>query len=90
MIYLVPLLTANLDQHVDGDFKVVRVERKEAYAGKLGRRVSETLTVERDGVTYTVKLHEYHTALNRRARDYREGETIRLRGDIHGNQIDAR
>jgi len=90
MIYLVPLLISNMDQHVDGEYKVVRVERTEAFAGKLGRRVEETLTVERDGTTYTVHLHGYHTAITRNRHEYHEGETIRLHGTVHGNQIDAR
>ena len=89
MIYLVPLLTAPLAQNVDAEYKIVCVERTEVFAGKLGRLVNETLTVERDGATYTVKLNGRHTAIHGH-HTYREGDSIRLRGSIHDNQIDAR
>lgn len=44
-----------------GKFEVVKYERKEAFAGKLGKLISETFVLKKEGKTYTLKLEPFHT-----------------------------
>ena len=76
MLYLLPILSANMNQPMANDYKVVSVERQEAYAGKLGRRVTQTIVAEKDGVRYEIKLMS-HTAIARSTRSYSAGDSIK-------------
>lgn len=44
-----------------GRFEIVKYERKEEFAGKLGKLVSETFVLRKDGKTYSLKLEPFHT-----------------------------
>lgn len=44
-----------------GRFEIVKYERKEAFAGKLGKLVSETFVLRKEGKTFTMKLEPFHT-----------------------------
>ncbi len=47
---------------------LVAIDRKETYAGRLGRRVAETWTVEANGSLRTLKVAPYHTQVRRTPR----------------------
>lgn len=69
------------------DYKVISAERSEAYAGKLGRRVQQTLIAEMDGKRYEIKLGRTHTAINRSTKTYAAGDTISVGDFDWGTQI---
>lgn len=77
MLYLLPILTTSLSQPMDAGYTVVSVERNEVFAGRLGRRVEQTIVAERDGKRYQIKLGRSHTAINRSTRNFAAGDTMR-------------
>lgn len=77
MLSLLPILTANLIQPMAADFTVVSVERNEVFAGRLGRRVEQTIVAERDGKRYTIKLGRSHTAIRNSTRTFSAGDTFK-------------
>lgn len=77
MLTLIPILATAITTANHHDYKVVSVERTEAYAGKLGRRVHQTLLVERDGKRYSITLGRSHTAIARSTKSYSAGDTVR-------------
>ncbi|HRJ33883.1 MAG TPA: hypothetical protein PKY51_10040 [Fimbriimonadaceae bacterium] len=46
-----------------GVFELVEYERKETFAGKLGNRVREKLTLKQGGKAYTLSFGAYHTRI---------------------------
>ncbi len=76
MISLLPLLTANLIQPVAADFTVVSVDRNEVFAGRLGRRVEQTIIAERDGKRYQIKIGRSHTAIKGSTRTFSAGDKV--------------
>lgn len=86
MLYLAPLLTANMDSSV-AEYRIVSVERQESFAGRLGRRVQQTLIVEKDGKRYEIRFGRSHTAINRSIPSYSAGQTIELGRADWGTQI---
>lgn len=76
MLVLIPILTATLSQPALAEYKVVNVERQEAYAGKLGRRVSQTIVAEKDGKRFEIKLLS-HTAIRGSVKTYSAGDSIK-------------
>lgn len=79
MLVLIPILTATIAQPAMADYKVVSVERQEAYAGKLGRSVNQTIVAERDGKRYEIKLLN-HTAIRGSVKSYTSGDSIKIDG----------
>lgn len=68
--------TANIQADT---YKIVQIDRKTAFAGRLGLRVRENLTVERDGHRYTISVRgDYHTRFVREYQRFKEGDEIRL------------
>ncbi|MEQ1821757.1 MAG: hypothetical protein ABL949_04555 [Fimbriimonadaceae bacterium] len=55
------VLLAHLALNTPLQARIVSVDRHEAFAGKLGHRVSFDLVVESDGVRYRVHTGRYHT-----------------------------
>jgi len=72
---------------MDADFTVVSVERHEAFAGRLGRRVEQTIMAERDGKRYEIKLGRTHTAIRGSTRTYSAGDVIKVGGFDWGTQV---
>lgn len=60
------------------DFTVVEAQRTSAFAGKLGRRVSDHLIVERGGVRYHLSIAKRHTLHGDPGAEFRVGERLRL------------
>jgi hypothetical protein len=87
MLYLLPILSASLNQPVEADYTVVSVERHEVFAGRLGRRVEQTIVAERDGKRYEIKLGRSHTAISHSTRTYSAGDTIKVGGFDWGTQV---
>lgn len=46
-----------------GIFDLVDYERKETFAGKLGNRVKEKLTLKQEGKTFTLSFGAFHTRI---------------------------
>lgn len=60
-------------------YKIVEIERRSAFAGKLGRRVHESLVLEKDGQRYTISVRgDYHTNCVRPWQRLKEGDEIKL------------
>lgn len=78
MLVLIPILTATLSQPATADFKVVSVDRHEAYAGRLGHRVEQTIIAEKDGKRYEIKLGRTHTAIRGSTKTYSAGDSIKI------------
>lgn len=79
MLYLLPILSANMSQPA-ADFRVVSVDRQETFAGKLGRRVTQTLVAEKDGKRYEIKVGRSHTAIRNSTKTYSAGDVISVGG----------
>jgi len=62
---------------IDADYRVVDVDRRESFAGRLGRRVEQTLTVERDGKRYEIRVGRAHTGIRGSVRSFSAGDTVR-------------
>lgn len=70
-----------------GSFEVVDVERHSAWAGKLGQRVTETLTVKGEHGTFRVSLVRYHTRIVGTAPAYSKGDLLSISGVMVGHRI---
>jgi hypothetical protein len=46
-----------------GLFDITAYERKETFAGRLGNRVNEKLTLSQNGKTYTLSFGAFHTRI---------------------------
>ena len=62
---------------IDADYRVVDVDRRESFAGRLGRRVEQTLTVERDGKRYEIRMGRAHTGIRGSVRTYSAGDNVK-------------
>lgn len=61
------------------DYHIVSIAQQSTFAGRLGQRVRETLTVEAGGKTYTIHLRgDYHTRMTRDSQRLHKGDEIRL------------
>ena len=60
----------------DAEYRVLDVSRREVFAGKLGHRLEQTLTVERDGKRYEVRLSRAHTGIRGSVRSYASGDVV--------------
>jgi hypothetical protein len=87
MLYLIPILSAHVSPIADAEYKVVSVDRHEAFAGKLGRRVEQTLTVERDGQRYEIRLSRSHTAIRGSVKNLAAGDMLKLGSLDWGTQV---
>ena len=58
---------------------ITNIDRKEVFAGKLGKRVSQTLTVTADGKTYEIIVAPRHTFI-RDVQSFNVGEKVRVNG----------
>lgn len=74
-----------------GVFELTKYERIEVYAGKLGNRVKETLTLKRDGKTFTLGFYRYHTRVDGKTiTPFCPGCTVEVKkGSIKGSVITA-
>ena len=77
MFMLLPAMTGALLLPADGEYRVIEVERHEFFAGRLGRRVSQTLVAEKDGQRYQIVLGRAHTAIRGSVREYASGDIVR-------------
>ncbi len=78
MLSLIPILSATVMPISHHDFKVVSVERNEVFAGKLGRRVEQTIIAEHGGKRFEIKLGRSHTAIRGSTKSYSAGDTVRM------------
>lgn len=61
------------------EWRVVEIHRTAVFAGKLGDRVHERLTIARDGEQRDIEVvGDYHTRCTRPWRRIREGDAIRI------------
>jgi len=72
-----------------GTFEVVDVARTAAWAGKLGHRVTETITVKSERGTFTMELMRYHTRVAGKPRTYSKGDLLSITGIVEGTHISA-
>lgn len=74
-----------------GIFEVTKYERIEVYAGKLGNRVKETLTLKRDGKVFTLGFYRYHTRVaGKTITPFCPGCPVEIKkGTIKGSKITA-
>lgn len=74
-----------------GIFDLVKYERIEVFAGKLGNRVSETLTLKQGGKTYSLSFGRYHTRVaGQTSKPFCPGCPIEIKkGRIVKNEIRA-
>jgi len=71
---LLPLVASSAGE---ADFRVLEVSRREVYAGKLGQRVEQTLTAERDGKRYEIRVNRAHTGIRGSVREFANGDTVK-------------
>lgn len=62
---------------VPTDYTVRAIDRQEIFAGRLGRRVDTTLTLERDGQTVNVRIGRQHTFAGKPLQ-FSVGDRVRL------------
>lgn len=74
-----------------GVFDLVKYERIEVFAGKLGNRVSEKLTLKRGEKTYLLSFGRYHTRVaGQTSKPFCPGCPIEIKkGRIVKNEIRA-
>lgn len=74
-----------------GIFDLVKYERIEVFAGKLGNRVSEKLTLKQGGKTYSLSFGRYHTRVaGQTSKPFCPGCPIEIKkGRIVKNEIRA-
>lgn len=74
-----------------GVFDLVKYERIEVFAGKLGNRVSEKLTLKQGEKTYTLSFGRYHTRVaGQTSKPFCPGCPIEIKkGRIVKNEIRA-
>ena len=70
-----------------GRFEVLADSRKDRFAGKLGYRIDETLTVSKEGRRYFVKLPKVRTREPSRLPKWPPGRTVAVRGRVRGSTI---
>lgn len=70
-----------------GQFEVLADDRKERFAGKLGYRVEEALTVKEGGRRYRVLLPTVLTRNPSRLPKWSPGQIVAVRGRIRGTTI---
>lgn len=59
-------------------YKVVEIDRKSVFAGKLGHRVTEDVTIEQNGVRTLIHVGAYHTMAVRPAAYLHVGDTVTI------------
>lgn len=65
----------------DTVFEIVKVDRNSAFAGKLGRRIEETIVVQSGSQRYTIKIEGIsHTFNTRRAQRFSVGQKVKFSG----------
>ena len=70
-------------------YVVVEARRSVSFAGKLGQRVEDHLTVSKDGSTYEVTIGRRHTQIHGHLATYRAGDELLIEGTHTGNKIFA-
>lgn len=68
------------------EYIVIADTRYESFAGKFGRRVNETLTLQKDGQTLNVSLSHAHTQFGAVAQ-FAKGDHIMISGDVKNNIV---
>lgn len=72
---LFPYLSAMLN--LEQDLTITKVESQSMYAGRLGRRIEQTIHAKTsDGKEVTIKVSPYHTRFGEPKRTYKVGEKI--------------
>lgn len=65
----------------DTVFEIIKVDRNSAFAGKLGRRVTETLVIQSGSQRYELKIDGIsHTFNTRESQRFAVGQKIRFSG----------
>ncbi len=85
MITILPILAATILSPIASavhDYQVNDVTRNVAFAGKLGNRVVDTLTLSHDGAPYTVRLGRAHTRFGS-ITEFHVGETVVIACTLH-------
>ena len=88
MITILPILAATiLSSNTTSvhDYQVTDVMRNVAFAGKLGNRVVDTLTLLQNGTSYTVRLGRAHTRFGA-ITEFRAGETVVIVRSLHAGE----
>lgn len=65
----------------DAVFEIIASDRKLTFAGRLGKRVDDTLTLMADGKEYTVRLAPAHSRFGM-PKAFEKGERIRIDGPL--------
>ena len=89
-LLLVSSAVASVPSQVDlGRFEITEVTRHEAFAGRLGKRITERLEVRRDGKDYQVIIDgAFHSRMGgRQMPRLSAGDSVRLRGSQKGSII---
>ncbi|HWA82050.1 MAG TPA: hypothetical protein VG820_01350 [Fimbriimonadaceae bacterium] len=61
------------------EYRIVDIREESVFAGKLGRRVHEKLTVEAGGKRYVIDVRgDFHTNLIRPSQRLRVGDMVRI------------
>jgi hypothetical protein len=68
-------------------YEVTDSRRESHFAGRLGHRIEDSLTVTRDGRTYTVTIGRRHTRFEKRPHQFRAGDRVHISGAVRGNRI---
>ncbi len=77
MLSLLPIALCVTMPVADEGFRVIDVQRHEVFAGRLGRRVTQIVTAEKDGKRYEIVLGRSHTAIRGSVRELSNGDTFR-------------
>jgi hypothetical protein len=76
MLYVLSLMSTFGGEPAADSYRVISVEHRSVFAGRLGYRVEQTLVAERDGHKYEIKLGRAHTAMRGSVREYGSGDQI--------------
>ncbi len=59
------------------DLTITKIESQSTFAGKLGRRIEQTIYVKTwDGRTVKIRIEPYHTRFGEPKRVYKVGEKL--------------
>lgn len=64
-------------------YQVIEIDRKSVFAGKLGRRVTENVTLEQNGVRTLIHVGAYHTMAVRPSATLHVGDTVAIWAKFH-------
>lgn len=70
-------------------YTVIDVNRTEVFAGKLGTKVQQTLTLSDAATKFTVRLSTQHTHCSHSIATFKVGDHVSLKSIPFGGWIDA-